>query len=475
MSDLFTQSTGLQSLLPATLAQSAGQANGLGGSAAATFALMLAKALLQVAVELQTPGGSASSLAGLASGAQGSALGSLASLTSMASGISNTAGAATTYAPGVATRAYQTSSGWNFVPTTIVDGQTAAATTAAADPALSSLAAGGAKTTAVSAAPAAAAPAAAATAASAAPSTGPWPLSAFPHPAGDNGRGMHWVPTVSSTTDVVDRFVDQMSQMKVKWAVILNDGSDMTQNDYLVNKLEANGIEPVMRVFTPGMQPVSGDLGAMVRHYTAMGVHYFQLYNEPNHPVETGGAAPDVNKYLDLWLPAAKVVADNGGLPGLGALSPGGDTPDSPGRMDDRAFLRQALQGIKDRGAVNVLDKAWLAAHNYMGDRPLSDPDGLQRVSQYDQIVNETLGRSMPIIGTEGGSFASSPAGEAAQTTQVTDAMRYMRDERAPYNFAYTYWVIANSLGGGHDQSFEWQALFQPGHTSPLVDALKNQ
>ncbi len=256
--------------------------------------------------------------------------------------------------------------------------------------------------------------------------------------------------------------------MNVKWCVFLNDGADLTQNDYLVQRLVANGIEPVMRIYTPGLQPVAGDLGGLVRHYKSLGVNYFQLYNEPNHEVENDGKAPGVNRYLDLWIPAAKVVAENGGLPGFGALSPGGPEAASPLRADDRDFLRAALQGIKARGETAVLDKAWLSAHNYMGEKPLSNSDGLLRVQQYDSILNKELGRSMPIIGTEGGSFVIGLVTEADQTSLVTSAMQYMKDSRQPYNFAYTYWVIANSLGGGRDPAWEWQALYQRGHTSPI-------
>jgi hypothetical protein len=45
---------------------------------------------------------------------------------------------------------------------------------------------------------------------------------------------------------------------------------------------------------------------------------------------------------------------------------------------------------------------------------------------------------------------------------------------REPYNFAYTYWIIANEEGGGADRSFSHQALFKPNQVSPLVQALKN-
>ncbi len=295
--------------------------------------------------------------------------------------------------------------------------------------------------------------------------SGPMALEAFPHPPGDNGRGMHWIPTVHSSPQVVDRFVRELQAMNIKWAVFLNDGANIGDNDYLVQQLVAHGIEPVMRVYTPGLVPISGDLGAMVRHYTDLGVHYFQLYNEPNVAAENGGSAPDVNRYLDLWLPAAKAVAANGGLPGFGALSPGGE-------VDDRAFLRDALVAIQARGESATLNRAWLASHNYAGERSLSDPDGFLRFRQYDAIIRSILGRSMPIVGTEGGSYTVGPVDQTRQIDQVLGAYRYMAN-REPYNFAYTYWVIANSAGGGHDPSWEWQALFRNGWTSPLVEALK--
>lgn len=295
--------------------------------------------------------------------------------------------------------------------------------------------------------------------------TGPLPLEAFPRPPADNGRGMHWIPTVRSSPAVVDRFVRELVDMNIKWVVFLNDGANIGDNDYLVRQLVAHGIEPVMRVYTPGLQPISGDLGAMVRHYTGLGVHYFQLYNEPNVTAENGGAAPDVNRYLDLWLPAARVVAANGGLPGFGALSPGGE-------VDDRTFLRDTLLAIRARGETAVLDRAWLSSHNYAGERPLSDPDGFLRFRQYDAIIRSILGRPMPIIGTEGGSYTVGPVDQAKQIEQVLGAYRYML-QREPYNFAYTYWIIANRAGGGHDLAWEWQALFGQDWTSPLVEALK--
>ncbi len=287
---------------------------------------------------------------------------------------------------------------------------------------------------------------------------------------------MHWIPTTSSSKEVVDRFVSEAQAMKVKWMVILNDGTDSTKNDYLVTKLVEKGIMPVMRIFTPNGEPISGDLAGMVRHYKALGVDYFQLYNEPNNNGENPNGKPDVGQYLDKWIPAAKIVAANGGLPGFAALSPGGN-------VDDLEFLRSALEEIKRRGEVSVLGKAWVAIHNYTFNRPIdytADSNGFLKFRWYDEIVREAIGRSLPIIGTEGGTQVGMQhdknypvVDEAGQARTLADAYRYMSNAE-PYYFAYSNWVIANEAGGGMDPQFSDQALFRPDGATQAVELLKD-
>lgn len=286
-------------------------------------------------------------------------------------------------------------------------------------------------------------------------------LADYPHPTGDNGRGVHWIPTVSQTPEVVDRFVDEAVAIGMKWVVFLNEGANVGANDYLVKRLTEAGIEPVMRVYTPGLTPIGGDLEEMVKHYSKMGVHYFQLYNEPNLMVETGGQFPSVDRYLDLWIPAAQQVIKAGGLPGFGALSPQGE-------MDDRDFLRQALDGLEARGQSRLLGRSWLAMHNYTGPRPLNDPDGFMRFRQYDAIIRASLGHSLPIVGTEGGTHITEHVSEQKQVEMVTGAYKYM-GQREPYNFAYTYWILAN----GHDAAWDAHALIRPDGPTALAQALK--
>lgn len=292
----------------------------------------------------------------------------------------------------------------------------------------------------------------------------PLTLADYPRPTGDNGMGIHWIPTVRQTPEVVDKFVAEAADMGMKWVLFLNEGTNTTDNDYLVEQLTEAGIEPMMRIYTPGLQPIEGDLQGMVEHYTDLGVRYFQLYNEPNLMVETDGQFPDVDHYLDLWVPAAKAVIAGGGLPGLGALSPQGE-------MDDRQYLRDSLVGLQARGELGLLNRSWLAMHNYTGPRAMDDPDGFKRFQQYDQIIRGAIGRSIPIIGTEGGTHITEHVSEAQQVAMVTDAYRYMREQREPYNFAYTYWIIAN----GHDSAWDEHALIRSDGPTALAQALKQE
>ncbi|MCA9899725.1 MAG: hypothetical protein KC433_16150 [Anaerolineales bacterium] len=284
------------------------------------------------------------------------------------------------------------------------------------------------------------------------------PFQAFPVPSGNNGWGMHWIPTVSQEKGVVDQFVAEVVRMHIKWVVFLNEGTQIGDNDYLVERLVANGIMPVMRLYRSGVLPYDGNIGPMVAHYRAKGVYYFQLYNEPNVNVENHQGFANPNQYAEAWAAAAREVIANGGFPGLGALSPGGE-------YNHYDFLARTLQALKFNGDEALLNRAWLSVHNYHGVRPYDDPDGFLLFRKYDEIVQSHLGRSLPMIGTEGGSYS---ADRNVELELIRYQYTYMRDAE-PYFLAFSYWLLANRAGGAHDSTWEWQALFKPGFVHPAV------
>ena len=287
----------------------------------------------------------------------------------------------------------------------------------------------------------------------------PLPIGAYPRPPADNGWGMHWMPTVSQSPGDVDKFVAEMRLMNIKWVVFLNDNTNIGNNDYLVERLVANGIMPIMRLYRPDVLPYDGDLGAMVRHYRSKGVYYFQLYNEPNVNIENLQGAANPNIYAVAWAAAARDVINNGGLPGIAALSPGGE-------YNHLFFLQRTLRALKRNNDAHLLNRSWVSLHNYHGTRAFDDPGGFLMFRDYDQIVQEEIGRSLPIIGTEGGSYHPDPQ---VMTDLIRFQYTYMADAE-PYYFAITFWLLANQAGGGFDPQWEWQTLFRPGdYKHPVV------
>ncbi len=288
-----------------------------------------------------------------------------------------------------------------------------------------------------------------------------WSLEMYPRPPNDNGWGMHWFPTYEQDIQTTNRFVDELRRMHIRWLVFLNDGTDIGRNDYLVQRLVSSGVMPVMRLYVHGVVLYDGNLAAAVHHYRGLGVQYFQLYNEPNLFAEAAGQVPNPDWYVAHWAPAAQVVVANGGLPGFGALSPGGE-------YGDLDYLRGALRALKRRNQEYLLNQGWLSVHNYAQYQPVNSTQGFMRFRLYDQIVVEELGRSIPILGTEAGHYGDL----AEQYLHVSEQYRYMAN-REEYFFCHTFWLLGNQVGGSWDPTFEYQALFQAdGFVNPLVAGL---
>lgn len=285
-------------------------------------------------------------------------------------------------------------------------------------------------------------------------------LSQFPRPAEDNGRGLHWFPTTGQKREVVDRFVPELAAMKIRWLVILQgvEDWDLTANDYLVERLNAGGIIPVMRI--------EARIGALdlerwrriVTHYRAKGVRYFQLFNEPNIREEWAGREyPSVEMFIQYWIPAAEIVAQQGGLPGLAPLSPAANPA-------DELFLDKELRLLVRAGRFDLVNVMWLAIHNYGG----MDDKGFLRYRRYASISKSALGQYLPMLATEGGLGDARLSGDA-----VVTAFEQMRT-REPWFLAYCPWLIGNAVGGGQDDMWENAAWFQRNGALPIVDRIKS-
>ena len=358
-------------------------------------------------------------------------------------------------------------------------------------------------------------------------------FATFPRPPQDNGWGVHWLATpFQPNSERLDYLVAEAKSLGVKWVKILVGDEPKLDQDYLVRALVRNGMMPVVRVYQPVNEPYR-NLEKLVSLGVPAGAFYYELFNEPNIAGPLGGWRPgepiSVDKMVGLWIPAADAVIRAGGLPSLPPPSPGGD-------YDDVLFLKAFLDGVAQRGRADLLQKSWIAVHNYFLNHPVDypydsvnllgtplsaaeialrklTPDQVARISAargkarlprsqggyfvgetifedsnaflkflaYEKVFEERFGYQIPIISTEGG--ASAGAAEDPRYPPVTDddvtrgtlyAYNYMLEKAPAYYFAFMPWILANRLGDGGDPTWEAAAWYKAdGATLPVVPALK--
>ncbi|RME81636.1 MAG: carboxypeptidase regulatory-like domain-containing protein [Caldilineae bacterium] len=193
----------------------------------------------------------------------------------------------------------------------------------------------------------------------------PKPLSDFPRPPHDNGRGVHWSASLYHPSGEDLRFwIQELQAMQIKWVKILDDGGGSSLD--LARALLDHGIMPVVRIYRE--RPNPGHLGGReteaVERLIQAGVHYFETNNEPDLPAEWQNNHRPAN-WLDIvvdnFIIDADIILDAGGLPAVPAMGPG---------SKDNIIAR-----VAERGRVDIFESgAWLAIHNYTLNHPLDYP-----------------------------------------------------------------------------------------------------
>jgi hypothetical protein len=355
-------------------------------------------------------------------------------------------------------------------------------------------------------------------------------LADYPRPPEDNGWGAHYAPTIlAQPTGMVDFFIEELLDLNIKWVKIMQGDVPKIEHQYLVEQLIANDIEPIIRVYKPYNEPYE-HLEGLVEAAVPLGVHYFELYNEPNIGGFPGGwhdgEPVSVNRILELWLPAAEAIHNAGGYPGLPTLAPGGS-------YDDMKFLREFLQKLAAQKRTDLLIRAWIPLHNYflnhpfdyptddvnvwsvrltdeeieryglspeqadqmnnaransrlpggyyVGDTIHDDSNGFRKFDAYARIFFDQFGFYIPIITTEGGPLVGDGQdprypilNEEDHTRLTLQGYHAMLDDAPAYYFAFAPWLMANGAGGHWDAAWEGAAWYKvDGTTMPIVDAMK--
>lgn len=310
------------------------------------------------------------------------------------------------------------------------------------------------------------------------------------------GRPEHW-----------DKWIAEIKAMGfdgVKVIVFDDANAPDKQQILAIKKLLDAGLQVVVRLFraTPNSGILTNRHIEVVKLLVSMGVVFFETNNEPNLRVEWQG-----NDFGDMarevvgenWVVDAKRIVECGGYPAIPAMSPGGD-------LDDQWFLEGVLQEIAARASTAILEKTWLAVHNYSLNHPLAYPDepinrtgqqltpaeydvqgpftkslvevnkarvagrhvtgsimdagesnGFRKGEMVHALALSILKADLPVISTEGGAvmdvgFSGDPRyplvmDEGKHAAINVDRAQYMMKGKGPsYFWADCMWVMANRL-----------------------------
>lgn len=293
----------------------------------------------------------------------------------------------------------------------------------------------------------------------------------LPRPKKDNGWGIHWFPTLGSSKEVVDKYLNECENMGIRWIVFLNVADQISEsNDYLIDEMKKKGMMPILRLYSLTVPLDWEKVAQVVRHNVKKGVFYFQIYNEPNLKCEWPDGRIDLPQFLDLWLTGAKMILDAGGFPAFAPLCGAGED----GRSDIE-FFTECLDLLESKDELKILESCWISIHNQTW-QPVDyteDANAFKKFQFYNRIIKKRLGDSRPIIATEGGFQTGGNRKMDNRHMQYNiDYYNYML-KAEPYYLAQCNWIIGNDVGGGDKGMWEDATWFRPDGAMPIVSALK--
>lgn len=339
-----------------------------------------------------------------------------------------------------------------------------------------------------------------------------------PLPPQNTRLGIHYYPdTDHYRHSDLQAWLPELASLGISW-ITLNAPLDRAIPEHFLVGLIASGIEPILKLpLSLDASPLGFDLQLLCSTYARWGLKYLVLYDRPNSReawnVTTWAQNDLVERFLDHFIPAARIALDCGLTPVFPPLEPGGD-------YWDITFLRAALQGIRRRDHSELLNRLVIGAIARAGERPLAwgaggperwpgvkpyhtpasqqDQRGFRVFDWYLATAQAILGRPVRIILLEAGSYPGLHAGTLPSTQEQTrhtdrnfaiaralvespdeskDEPRYVpraiQEGPGPIPeqvLACNFWLLAS---GPQDPRLP-QAWFQPdGRTLPIVGALR--
>jgi hypothetical protein len=215
------------------------------------------------------------------------------------------------------------------------------------------------------------------------------------------------------------KWLPELKAMGVRW-LVLNAPIHVAIPEGFLRGLLGAGIQPILHYKAPiEKDEFTENRDLLFSSYAKWGVKYVVLFDRPNRrytwPTSAWAQSDLVERFLDIFIPAALQAINHHLRPVFPPLEPGGD-------YWDTAFLRDSLNGIRRRGHQKLTEALVLSAYAYATDddhplnwgeggperwpgaRPYYTPTDQQDhrsfhiYEWYTATAQAVLGRQLPII-----------------------------------------------------------------------------
>ncbi len=240
----------------------------------------------------------------------------------------------------------------------------------------------------------------------------------FPFPAHSSRLGFHYYQDSLHyrETDLA-QWVPELTAMGVSWLVLKSPVDRAIPEQFIRGLVEA-GIEPLIDFDLSLAKPVAvSDLALLFKAYSRWGAHGVLIFDRPNANqswTKATWARQDlVERFLDRFLPISASALDEGLIPILPPLEPGGS-------YWDTSFLKSMLTSLVRRNPAQLLEKLVLGAYAFNQHHDLNwgaggaqkwnttrpyftppdqqDHKGFRIMDWYREISLTVLERECPII-----------------------------------------------------------------------------
>jgi hypothetical protein len=181
--------------------------------------------------------------------------------------------------------------------------------------------------------------------------------------------GLHFYPdTLHYSQKQLQAWLPVLQELGVSWLTLVGSPARAVPEGF-INGLLLAGIEPVIHIpLAITDRDATNSLTPIIKAYADWGVKYVALFDRPNvhssWPAGSWVAGELVDRFLDIYIPLAKLLVSYGIAPVFPPLEPGGD-------FWDTTFLSAALNSLVRRNQVEVVERLVIGAYGWFNNHPL--------------------------------------------------------------------------------------------------------